>query len=503
MRGVFPGILRRSLTAGVVAVLVGIAGSAAAAEVAAAKYAAIVVDAKTGKTLSQSDPDGLRFPASLTKMMTLFILFDALDNKKVTMDTMFTVSPYAASMAPSKLGIKAGDSISVRDAILSIVTLSANDIAVVIGENLAGSESAFAVRMTATAKLIGMSRSQFRNASGLPNPDQYTTARDMATLGRALRDRFPQYYSFFSTRSFNWRGRVIGNHNRLLGRVEGVDGIKTGYTRASGFNLVTSVKTDDRYVIGVVLGGKSGRSRDTQMASLLEANMRKASTGPRTAPMLLAGAAGSPAPMPAAKPTVASASAVGSVFDRIIPRRKPVEDVAASEPVVVASVAPVVAANNTTTIAKIVRENTIAEGDTDDDEGARPVRVKTVRVSGKTAEKAPMVVASIARSGEARPAPSEPAKASDEAKSSDAREATGWKIQIGATASEAQAQSLLKKAKTTNPSVLADAEPFTETVSKGSATLYRARFAGFDSKEDARAACSKLAKSRISCIAIQ
>ncbi|MBZ0230256.1 MAG: D-alanyl-D-alanine carboxypeptidase, partial [Bauldia sp.] len=205
------------------ALAVGTAGAAAEA----ATSAAIVVDAKSGKVLYSSNADARCYPASLTKMMTLYMLFEALDSGKVTLSSRITISKHAAAQPPSKLGLKPGQTIAVKDAILALVTRSANDIAAAIGERLGGTESGFASKMTAKARAIGMKSTTFRNASGLPDPAQITTARDMALLGRALQDRFPKYFAYFKTPSFTYGGRKIGNHNRLLGRVAGVDGIKT------------------------------------------------------------------------------------------------------------------------------------------------------------------------------------------------------------------------------------------------------------------------------------
>ncbi|MFS8038205.1 D-alanyl-D-alanine carboxypeptidase family protein [Xanthobacter sp. AM11] len=245
---------------------------------------AIMVDANTGKVLYEDNADALRHPASVTKIMTLYLLFEQLEEGNLKLDSDLEVSAKAAAQQPSKLGVRAGSSIEVEDAIKALVTRSANDVAVVIAENLAGSESEFAEAMTRKARALGMSRTVFRNASGLPNPSQVTTARDLAILGRAVQDRFPKQYKYFATRTFYYRGQAIGNHNRLLGRVEGVDGIKTGYTQASGFNLVTSVKRDGRYLVGVVLGGSSGGSRDARMASLISQTLPTAYAGMRTAP---------------------------------------------------------------------------------------------------------------------------------------------------------------------------------------------------------------------------
>src|SRR4051794_25075029 len=204
------------------------------------KYAAIVVDANDGKVLYQTSSDASRYPASLTKMMTLYLLFEAMQSGRVSATTMIPVSDYARSRPPTKIGFKRGEAIDVDSAIRAVVTKSANDVAVAIGEYLGGTEDNFASMMTAKARAIGMRGTVFRNASGLPDSGQVTTARDMALLGLSLRKRFPQYYSYFSVTSFNYRGRTIRGHNDLIGGVDGVDGIKTGYTRASGFNVVTS-----------------------------------------------------------------------------------------------------------------------------------------------------------------------------------------------------------------------------------------------------------------------
>ncbi|MGB5901284.1 MAG: D-alanyl-D-alanine carboxypeptidase family protein, partial [Xanthobacteraceae bacterium] len=244
-------------------------------------FASIIVDANSGATLTATNADGLRFPASLTKIMTLYLLFERLDAGKVSLNTEMPVSAHAASQAPTKLGLRPGQTIRVEDAIKGLVTRSANDAAVVIAEFLGGDEDDFAKMMTRKARALGMTRTVYRNASGLPNNDQVTTARDQSTLGRAIQDRFPRYYRYFATASFNFRGRNIRNHNHLLGKVEGVDGIKTGYTRASGFNLVTNLRRGNRHLVGVVMGGRSYSSRDAIMRNLLAENLDKAS-GRRT-----------------------------------------------------------------------------------------------------------------------------------------------------------------------------------------------------------------------------
>jgi D-alanyl-D-alanine carboxypeptidase len=241
-------------------------------------FSSIMVDGNSGATLSATNPDASRHPASLTKIMTLYLLFERLDAGKMKLDTEMNVSEHASDQAPTKLGLRPGQTIAVEDAIKGLVTRSANDAAVVISEAIAGDEGDFAKLMTRKARALGMVRTVYRNASGLPDDEQVTTARDQATLGRAIQDRFPRYYRYFSTEAFNYHGHSIRNHNHLLGNVEGVDGIKTGYTRASGFNLVTSMHRGNRHLVGVVLGGRSGGSRDAIMRGLLAENLEKAAT---------------------------------------------------------------------------------------------------------------------------------------------------------------------------------------------------------------------------------
>ena len=249
-------------------------------------FSAIVVDAKAGKVLYAVDAKERRHPASLTKVMTLYLLFEQLERGAITMDTRIPVSAHAASMAPTKLGLDPGDTIAVSDAIKAVVTQSANDMAVAIAEEIGGSEDAFAEMMTRKAHALGMNDTHFVNASGLPDDDQITTAYDLSILARAVQERFPRYYPFFATRSFYYDGMAMHNHNHLLGRIEGLDGIKTGYTRASGFNLMTNVRRDGRQVVAVVMGGSSAGGRDHIMANLIEEHLREASTGEHMAPVL-------------------------------------------------------------------------------------------------------------------------------------------------------------------------------------------------------------------------
>jgi D-alanyl-D-alanine carboxypeptidase len=268
----------------------------------------IVVDGNTGATLEASKPNALRHPASLTKIMTLYLLFERIEQRTIGLDTQLRVSENAASQAPTKLGLKAGQTIAVEDAIKAMVTKSANDAAVTVAENLGGDEGEFAKLMTHKAHALGMSHTTYVNASGLPDDNQITTAQDQALLGRAIQERFPRYYKYFSTKEFVYRGIAMRNHNHLLGVVGGVDGIKTGYTRSSGFNLVTSVHRDGRYIVAVVLGGHTASERDARMRELIDAHIRDASLR-RTVPAIAAKPEAVPSPSSEPPKPVVSAKA--------------------------------------------------------------------------------------------------------------------------------------------------------------------------------------------------
>jgi D-alanyl-D-alanine carboxypeptidase len=246
-------------------------------------HASIVVDVQAGKTLEAHNADRLCYPASLAKLMTLYITFQELSLGKMTLDQELRVSSHAAAQAPTKLYLRPGEQISVRSAVLAVTTRSANDVAVVLAEAAAGSEWKFAQLMNQEARELGMNHTTFRNASGLPNPRQQTTARDMSRLALAILHDFPQYYHFFNARSFDFRGKMIYGHDNLLGRYPGVDGMKTGYTDASGFNIVTSVVRHDRRLLGVVMGGRSARSRDSLMIALLNRGFALIQAGTVTA----------------------------------------------------------------------------------------------------------------------------------------------------------------------------------------------------------------------------
>ncbi|TIN20076.1 MAG: D-alanyl-D-alanine carboxypeptidase [Mesorhizobium sp.] len=435
----------------------------------AARQAAIVVDAKTGKVLYSADANGRRYPASLTKMMTLYLTFEAMAKGKISRNSQVVFSAKASAEAPTKLGVKPGGSVTVETAILSIVTKSANDSATALGEMLGGNEPTFARMMTAKARALGMNGTVFRNANGLPDPGQFTTARDMATLGIALREHFPQYYGYFSQRSFLYGRQRINGHNRLLGRIKGVDGIKTGYTRASGFNLVSSVSDGNRRIVGVVMGGTSGGSRDNQMANLINTYLPRAST--RGGGDLVAKASGN-------NPITALAKVLLPKHDAPTPDDKPmVEDDA-------------VASNDDPTVTDATDEQTAAAV-----EETAPViktrKVKTVIVSAPQVATA-QVVAAYA---EPTPAAVDPVNT--------ASVPSGWAIQVASSPKQSEAQAFLDKTTKQAPKVLADASGFTVAFDKDGVTYYRARFGGFGSKTAAWKACTALKKKNIECYAVQ
>jgi D-alanyl-D-alanine carboxypeptidase len=359
-------------------------------------FSSIVVDANSGATLSASNPDATRHPASLTKIMTLYLLFERLESGKMKLDSEMAVSERASEQAPTKLGLRAGQTIRVEDAIKGLVTRSANDAAVVIAEAIGGNEDDFAKLMTRKARALGLTHTVYRNASGLPDDDQITTARDQSTLGRAIQDRFPRYYHYFSTTAFNYHGQSIRNHNRLLGNVEGVDGIKTGYTRASGFNIVTSIRRGNRHLVGVVMGGRSGSSRDAVMRNLLAENLEKAAGNRTVAAITERDATADAVPAEAeAPPTqrvqtqsavqLASAEAEPAAPPPVRPRARPSVLAAATAAVPQAKTEPKTEAKTETKTDPAPLTNGVIQAQSlaaipGSSEPMKPVRVRTVQV---------------------------------------------------------------------------------------------------------------------------
>ncbi len=411
MRSVSRGLRKSFLTKAILAFSFNIVLYATQAS---AGYAQLVLDANTGKVLSSENADILNHPASLTKMMTLYMTFEALHDGRLSWDQRITMTKNGATTIPTKLGVPAGKTFTVREAVLGMIVKSANDAAEAMGDHLAGSEAKFADAMTRRARQLGMSRTTFRNASGLPNSRQVTTARDMATLAVALMRDYPKEYTLFSERSFVFRGRKITGHNNLMYRYKGMDGIKTGYTNASGFNLVSAVNDNGRHVVGVVLGGKSARSRDARMAALLDAAMPASSLHGRSA--------------------IAQASLLNDLDLSNIPL-------------------PISA----------------------DRTGAVEVASVSADVTGSI-------------------------------QATDAMPAAGnggrWEIQIAATDSDKAAENLLSKAQADALAGYSEISSYTQRITSNAATLYRARFTGFDNRSSAASACKALKSHSYSCLVL-
>jgi D-alanyl-D-alanine carboxypeptidase len=487
-------------------------------------FASIVVDANSGKVLQETNADSSRHPASLTKIMTLYLLFERLQAGKLKLDTQLKVSEHAASQAPTKLGLDAGDSIAVEDAIRAIVTKSANDMAVVIAETLGGSEEEFARMMTAKAHSLGMTHTEYHNASGLPDDDQITTARDLALLCRAVQERFPQYYRFFSTPSFTYHGYSMRNHNHLLGSLEGVDGIKTGYTEASGFNLAASIKRGNRRLVAIILGGRSGGARDARMRELLESEIAHASDR-RTAPMIAENAEqGDHKPKTFAvaaahdEPPQGSSDPIKPILVKTIPFKT-------SAPSRPASVDPapqppaktqIVATRPDPDAQPIINPEPGVLGVLPASVAAQPLLPQPPAAAASQSSTTQQVIgpppASFVASNSLPPVtpPAAPAAQTAEAfigtVAASAEQAkpvhTGWIVQVGALEDESEAKARISLAQTRSHA-LAHAEAFTETVVKGDKTLYRARFAGFVDKDQAEAVCKSLKHTEVPCMTLK
>ncbi|MGH6847614.1 MAG: D-alanyl-D-alanine carboxypeptidase [Methylocella sp.] len=484
----------------------------------ASNIAAIVVDGNSGRTLYGRNENELRFPASITKVMTLYLLFEQLEQGRLRLDSDIRVSAYAASQKPTKLGLRPGETIRVDDAIKAIVTRSANDIAVAVAETVGGDEESFAGLMTLKAHALGMNSTHFANASGLPNGEQVTTARDLAVLGRVIQERFPRYYHYFSTHAFYFRGAAITNHNHLLDRVEGMDGIKTGYTSASGFNLLTSVKRDGHYIVAVVLGGPSARARDKIMVDLIEDDIENGATV-RTASSISAtsvnGHKAEAAESP--DPSLRGTESPEKIGSRLALAPRPLRPDLALDPIQVASLnADVPPAKSRPAIVSgapkpgtsapraALGENNWKQASLDGSTArGRPGRGGELSTATPSATHANAVASRSHGADQIAAAITEPpqgggVKGPGVGRPPSAR--SGWMIQIGATGDISTATALLARAKLEGRNTLTSAQGFTEKVQKGSETLYRARFAGLEA-DGAERACKTLKRSGFSCFA--
>jgi len=475
------------------AIVVGLAAWLATPGDAFAKpaFSAIAVDAATGSVVYERDIDAPRYPASLTKVMTLYLLFEDMRAGKVSVSSQFTISAHAAAQQPSKLGLKVGRSISVRDAIGALVTKSANDIAVAVAEGLEGSETAFAGRMTRTARAIGMTRTTFRNASGLPDAAQKTTARDMATMGLRIQKEFPKEFRYFSTRSFSYSGRTHRNHNRLLGRVKGIDGIKTGYIRLSGFNLITSIERDGKRMVGVVMGGQTGGARNAYMTRMLDGLYKTAKLQSLRS---VAAMAGNP-PGYVARP--------GQQALRVktppLPRPKP-EVPANDEKPTIAAVAASMEATDEAEEAEEgdeTSEPAVAGNEATPVTGEVATSFQAVVVEPSTKSDS-LQTSTTGKIGEAIQLVGEITLRQQIFQTDDTALEITWNIQIGAFPTPEGAKSRLDAALASGVPVLSGKSAFTMKANVAGDTVYRARLSGFDEKA-ARLACKELKLKGVSC----
>ncbi|MBI1210825.1 MAG: hypothetical protein GC190_05135 [Alphaproteobacteria bacterium] len=411
--------------------------------------AAIVLDASTGSVLYERYADEQRFPASLTKMMTLYMLFEALQKGQVSLSTQMTVSAYASDQDPTKLGLDAGDTLSVEQAIKAIVVRSANDVAVVIAEQLGGSEFTFAQRMTAKARQLGMAHTQFVNASGLPDEGQLTTARDLAMLSRHLISDFPQYYPYFDTLSFYWNGRQYDGHNSLLKFFDGADGIKTGYTRMSGYNLATSAVRRGTRLIAVVMGGQTAHYRDVAMAQMLEEQFTKLGLG-KQSPTLVA--------MSPIVPDDDEVAAVQNADSALDSKPEPTSQVATAAPPAAAG-------------------------------GERIVSSTPIPDTPQITPRHKPVLASALPS----------AAGSDRSALSLA--ANTWGIQVGAYSDKSQAEVQLKNVRTKAADLIGNAKGAIVALDVRGEAFYRVRFGAFTPAK-AEELCKKLQNRGISCLTV-
>jgi D-alanyl-D-alanine carboxypeptidase len=509
------------------AVLVAVAVTAHATAPAQAienlrRYAGIVVDAKSGQVMYEENGDSKRYPASVAKVMTLYVLFQELSAGNLRLSTKMTVSRHAAAAVPTKLGLRAGAEITVEDAIKSLVTLSANDMARVIAEHISGSEEKFAERMTATARALGMRNTTYRNASGLPDGGQLTTVRDQAILGIAIYQHFPDYYEFFQTRSFSYGRSTYGNHNRVLGYMGAVDGIKTGYINAAGSNLLTAARKDGRHIVVVAFGFNSAGARDEKVRQLVANYLPKARSGTYLAQIPVPGRQGSaPVQVAVAQPTqpvfVMPMPLPGFRLAQLVAANGAQPQAAPVQPmpeVVVASAAPVpvempadlgmqpavvaasaLAAPTQAPVPAYPSQDVIGAWLSDTyNLGAPPTAL------GQTAPSAPLGYVPTPPAGESQPVD---LMTSGSVQTADASVAPGgWVVQIGAGPSEESARAMLANA-AGKAGRLGDFRSYVERFEKNGQVFFRARFIGFGGRDDATAMCNQLKQQNLSCLAMQ
>ena len=480
------------------------------------RYSSVVIDVNTGRTIYSRNATSARYPASLTKIMTLYMLFSELKKGKVKKWTKLPVSHHATRQEPSKLNLKKGEWITVEDAIKALVTKSANDVAVVIAEYIGGTEKRFATQMTNTARSLGMKQTVFKNASGLPDKAQVTTAKDMAILGIKIQAHFPVYYQYFKTRSFKYKGRVYGNHNKLLGKYKGVDGIKTGYTRASGFNLVSSVKRDGKNVVAVVIGGKTGASRDAHMRQLLDKAMpklavRKSTPKAVARPRIVVASAPKPKRPAFAQPSKQVIANNNKMQARIMPMPKMLQNLTSSDVAFrkdmmfktqpANSTPPLAVATNNGKVKKDEsRVNYAAvNGNSSLPLGFTPTLHRTNKTNLSVIGQKIISIASarfiLNQKSKTSKAPIVTAANFTASTFKDS-----WAVQVGAYANQNDAKKQLDQLN--NIMTPYDAQYYIPSVKKGSKSIYRARFAGL-TKTYAKKACSAIKSKGYNCLALK
>lgn len=463
------------------------------------KYAAVVVDANTGEVLYARRADEPRYPASITKIMTLYLTFEALATGRLSVNDRIPVSAHAARQNPSKLGIRPGGSLTVDQAIKAIAVLSANDIAVAMAEKIGGSEPKFAELMTLRAKELGMDRTHFANANGLPDPRQISTARDIAILSRAIMRDYPQYYSYFGVKAFEFEGREITNHNHLLGKVDGVDGLKTGYTAAAGFNLAASAKRNGKRLIAVVLGGSSTAARDENVEDLINGGFEVFSRRAQGQNITLASTLHEPADS-AAGPVQRPPSEMGSADQSGL--KIVLGDHTGPTPLTLATLPP-----------SLSRPDATAPAEAPPGAGTAAARgvAQAVCLRGRGHHRHKVACAATATAKATPPcaharrghhAKACQAATTETAKAAPSRaepQGTGgaYQIQVGVFASPTEAKAHMASLRGRFHKVLT-AAPQVEKAGRGK---YRARFAGFD-HDDARQACQTLLSKGVHCMVV-
>ncbi len=448
-----------------VAVYSVVGASPAAAIENLAYPASIVLDAKTGAVLYSHKADNKRYPASVTKVMTLYILFQELEAGRLSLSTKITASRHAANARPTKLGLRRGSTLTVEEAILSMIIVSANDAARAVAELISGSEERFAQRMTSTAHMLGMKHTNYANASGWPDPKNYTTARDQAIIGTAIYQHFPQFYHYFERKSMAWNGRNYTGHNNVLGYNNVVDGLKTGWTTSSGSTILTSARDQNRHIVVVVFGYPGAKARDAKVRELVATYFARAHAGGYWREALIPR-------HPASGAGVVVASAGATPLDGlppVRPDRHAMVTTAANVQHTTLTADQIPARPTETAIERVTQVAFSAEGAI---KGNDPIGAQIIESPHLTAYNGQAVSPQ-----------------------------SGWIIQIGALDTPESAEELLQRAAGIEAS-LASARSYVEPVDRNGKTLYRARFSGFPNRTQASSACAALTEASLACLAI-